>query len=98
MTDEPAPATDRGPLTLAMLLTYRAYGGDIDAWARGRRDDTMTDEHWHLIEHLRQDLFLVAAGRASQELAAATERRLRQVTDSDLTREALRELARSPRV
>lgn len=98
MTDEPASAADRRPLTLALLRTYQAYGDDNDAWARGRRDDAMIDEHWNLIERLRQDLFLVAGGRASPELAAATERRLRQVTDSDVTREALRELARSPRV
>jgi hypothetical protein len=55
----------------------------------------MTGDDWQLIERLRQDLFLVAAGRASPELAAATECRLRDVSGGEETREALRKLART---
>ncbi len=93
MTVSAQPPAERRLLTLAKLQMYQAYGGDIDAWARRGHDASMTDDDWHLIECLRQDLYLAATGRASPELCAATEGRLRAATDSDEVREALRELA-----
>ena len=80
-------------LTLAKLRIYQAYGGDLDAWARRGHDGSMTDEDWHLIERLRQDLYLVGSGQAAPELCEATERRLQSATDSEETRKILRELA-----
>jgi hypothetical protein len=81
-------------LTMDKLRIYQAFGGDLDGWARRGKDAGMHDGDWQLIESLRQDLFLVASGRASPAFAIATERRLRDATDSEETREALRELAR----
>jgi hypothetical protein len=45
-------------LTLEKLKVYTRFGGDIDGWARSRRDDGsgMTDADWFLIEELRQAL------------------------------------------
>jgi len=88
--------TTVGPrlLTLAKLRTYVAYGGDVDGWARRGGGAGMTGDDWQLIECLRQDLFLVAVGRASRQFAAAAERRLLEATDGEETRNALRELAR----
>jgi hypothetical protein len=88
------PPIEPQVLTMAKLRIYQAHGGDIDAWARRGHDESMTDDDWHLIERLRQDLFLAATGRASPQLCAATESRLRAATDGSETREALRELAR----
>jgi hypothetical protein len=94
MTASAQPEVGARRVTLAKLRIYQAHGGDIDAWARRGHDGAMTDADWRLIESLRQDLYLVAAGRASPAFAEATERRLRDATDSEETREALRELAR----
>ena len=94
MTADPTSPIGPRLVTLARLRVYQEYGGDIDAWARRAHDDSMTDDDWHLIERLRQDLFLVASGQASPALRMATENRLRAATDSEETREALRELAR----
>ena len=82
-------------LTMAKLRVYRAYGGDIDGWARRGGGEGMSGDDWQLIERLRQDLFLVLNGRAAPELAVETERRLHEATDGEETREALRELARA---
>jgi hypothetical protein len=95
MTASETAADRRRPLTMAKLLVYQAYRGDVDGWARRGGGEGMTGDDWQLIERLRQDLFLVAAGRSSPEFAAATERRLRDATDGEQTREALRELARA---
>ena len=93
-------ASERAPgggqrLTMAKLRIYQAYGGDIDGWARRGGGEGMTGDDWQLIERLRQDLFLVSSGRAATEFATATERRLREATDSEETGGALRELARA---
>jgi hypothetical protein len=94
MTDSETATAGRRLLTLAKLRTYRAYGGDVDGWARRGGGAGMTDEDWQLIERLRQDLFLVASGGASRQFADATDRLLLDITDSEETRNALRELAR----
>ncbi|MBK9245704.1 MAG: hypothetical protein IPM30_12835 [Burkholderiales bacterium] len=95
---DPTPAIDAGFVTLAKVRIYQSFGGDIDAWARRGHDDSMTDADWHLIETLRQDLHLVFTCQASPALRDATESRLRAATDSEETREVLRELARPHQV
>ena len=95
MTADDTAHAGRRRLTMAKLRVYRAYRGDIDGWARRGGGEGITGDDWQLIERLRQDLFLVGNGRAAPELAAETERCLREATDGEETREALRELARA---
>lgn len=79
-------------LSIDHINTYIAWGGDIDAWARSCPDHAlyMTDQHWALIEELRQGLCLIAAGLASDTFVAQTERRLAEVTENEAVRGILR--------
>jgi hypothetical protein len=82
-------------LTLDKVKMYRLFDGDIDGFARSSVDDSsgITDEDWHVIDELRQALFLVQSGQATPEFAASVEQRLSSVAADEATRRALRALA-----
>jgi len=81
-------------LTLDKVKMYRRFDGDIDGFARSSVDDSsgITDEDWHVIDELRQALFLVQSGQATPEFAASVEQRLSSVAADDATQRALRAL------
>ena len=83
-------------LTVAKLMTYAKFNGDIDGWVRAADSDdaaNLTDADWYLIDELLMNLATVASGRASAAFAAGVERRLQACAADATTRDALRALA-----
>ena len=83
-------------LTLEKLNVYRMFSGDIDGFARtyrGEHPSGITTADWSRIERFCQALSLISAGRASDEFAASVEQKLVAITDSEQTRQELRELS-----
>lgn len=84
---------NRRVISAAKLETYRRFQGDLDGWVRsGRTGGDMRDEDWHLINELRQRLFAVGAGKASQSFAAQTEADLVAHLPDEQARAQLREI------
>jgi len=79
-------------LTLNHLETYKAFDGDVDAWARAGGTQGMTDDDWAQIDELRQGLHLISSGLASEDFAAGVERRLMESTEGEAVRSMLRAL------
>jgi hypothetical protein len=83
-------------ITLEKLKVYRMFSGDIDGFARtyrGEHPSGITDADWSHIDSFCQALSLVSAGRATDEFAASVEQKLVATTDSEQTRQELRELS-----
>jgi len=71
-------------ITLDKLKIYKYYGGDIDGWARLKQSNQkITDEDWHLIDSLLEDLLLVEKGVTSNQYAIDVNKKLLDYLDDD---------------
>lgn len=67
----------------------------IDDWIRstgGQDTSGINDSDWKLIEELRQALYLVWTGKASDDFHTRVQQRLHDSTDSKETRQIFRKM------
>ena len=76
-----------------MLDEYRRYGGDIDAWARQDKSNTLSDDEWYLIEDIIQDLIIVKRGCASKNFQSELQNKLKEVVESEKVVSELQKMA-----
>jgi hypothetical protein len=82
-------------ITKQKLKIYEHFGGDIDGWARCRKEsDPMSDDDWHLIEELRLAIFTLANGNPANCYREQAEIKIRENTDSEETRQLLWEIGK----
>lgn len=84
-------------ITGEKLRIYEKFGGDSDGFARSATLSerlAITDAEWHLIEEIRQSLFIVQSGLASREFEASVRARLHAVVEDEKVNERLCQLAK----
>ena len=83
-------------VTKNKLRIYERYDGDIDSWARTgskREKSVMTDNDWHVIERLIQNVVLMKKGLASCNFSASLSQQLKESCDTASTIDRLQHLA-----
>jgi hypothetical protein len=83
-------------ITQEKIKIFRRYEGDIDGWARSGSDRErmlMSENDWHSLNELLQDLILVKRGLTSSEFVNALNHKLTTSCDSDKTIDELKKLA-----
>ncbi len=81
-------------ITRRKIKIYKKYDGDGDKWARSWFVFyEMSDADWGLLERLIQDIILVNNGLASDDYAAALEKKLIENCDTPETIARLKDLA-----
>lgn len=83
-------------ITKKKILIYKAFGGDIDGWARSDKSKDksgITDDDWSCIEELLQGLYSIAKIPVAESYKNNIETKLNTVTNNEETRNLLRTMA-----
>lgn len=83
-------------ITSEKLQEYKEYDGYYDGFYTQKvkkHTNKTTDEEWHLITLLMQDLELVFKSLASKEFEERVEKKLKEVCDSQETVKEFKEIA-----
>ncbi|WP_149304152.1 hypothetical protein [Pareuzebyella sediminis] len=82
-------------ITKDKLKIYKKYSGNIDSWARsGKRKEheLMSDDDWHLIGELIQELELIEKGLVSEDYKDRILSKFNAACPDEATKQALKSL------